>query len=90
VIAILLASARLKLVISEPVRNLSDSKHAWVAALARRLTHPGGDRYVGGRFDERSLMDLFRQFPAFESARPIEGGRDWVGVFRGSAKGACA
>jgi hypothetical protein len=90
IIAQLLAAARLKLVISEPVRNLSGSRHAWLAGLSRRLTDPGDGAYAGARFDERSLLELFRRFPAFAGARPIKGGRDWVGVFHGGAKGACA
>jgi hypothetical protein len=76
----MLAAARSRVIVSEPVRNLSTSSLGLVAALARRSADPGtgvGER----RFDEPSL-DLFmcRYDGIVERKFAIPGGRDKVFV----------
>ncbi len=81
----LLAAAVQKVIIAEPIRNFANSHNPLLAGMSRRLTRPAlaGKWYTGQRFDEQSLLDLFRSFAAFEKARFIPGGRELVGVFRG-------
>jgi SAM-dependent methyltransferase len=73
-------AARLRVIIAEPIRNLSDSHIGWLANFARRQSDAG----KGGqnhRFNEQSL-DLF--FQAYQShitqSFPIPGGREKVYV----------
>jgi uncharacterized UPF0146 family protein len=81
----LLAGARRKVIIAEPIRNLSDLRIPLVRTLVRRLTRPRtvGSTYVGGRFDQASLTSFFHSFEAFERVFAIPGGREMVGIFRG-------
>lgn len=80
----MLSVARRKVVVAEPVANLSSSAHPWLARLSRRLTDPGGRAaYTGERFDREGLEAFFSSFPEFDRLFPINGGRECVGVFRG-------
>jgi glycosyltransferase involved in cell wall biosynthesis len=80
----LLDAASEKVIVSEPVVNLSSSQIRWVAALGRRLTNPDPSRASSGdRFDQTHLDEFFRSFHAFERSFPIAGGRECVGIFRG-------
>jgi SAM-dependent methyltransferase len=76
----MLAAARSRVIVSEPVRNLSTSGVGLVAALARRSADPGGG---GGdrRFDE-ALLNAFmlRYDGAVERELAIPGGRDKIFV----------
>jgi len=74
----MLAAARDRVVISEPVRNLSSSELPLIGALGRRAADPG----VGGhahRFTEQTLDTLLKQFEP-EKAFLIPGGREKVYV----------
>jgi hypothetical protein len=76
----MLAAARSRVIVSEPVRNLSTSGVGLVAALARRSADPGGG---GGerRFDEASLDAFMRRYDgAVEREFAIPGGRDKIFV----------
>ena len=81
----MLAAARSRVIVSEPVRNLSTSGVGLVAALARRRADPGsgaGDR----RFDEPSLDTFMRRYDGMiERAFVIPGGRDKVFVLDAAA-----
>lgn len=81
----LLCAARDKLVVSEPIHNLSASGGRLFAWVARYLTAPNsaGEGYVGERFDCQSLTTLFGSFDAFQRAWIIPGGREMIGVFGG-------
>ncbi len=85
IIAKMLAAARHQVIIAEPVRNLSSSRLAWLAQLSRLLTNPAKNEssYSGARFNENSLLEVFKSFPAFQRAFFIPGGRELVGIFRG-------
>jgi SAM-dependent methyltransferase len=80
----MLAAARSRVIVSEPVRNLSMSGVGLVAALARRSADPGGG---GGdrRFDE-ALLNAFmlRYDAAVERELAIPGGRDKIFVLDAS------
>jgi glycosyltransferase involved in cell wall biosynthesis len=83
----LLQAAREKVIVSEPVVNLSASRNPWVAALSRRLTNPDPSHPSSGdRFDETRLDQFFRSFRTFERSFPIAGGRECVGIFRGQSR----
>ena len=83
----MLAAGRDKVIISEPVWNLSESHHPVLAAASRYLTDPRSARghYVGQRFDRQSLTELFQSFDAFQRSFTVPGGKDIVGVFAGQA-----
>jgi hypothetical protein len=78
----MLAAASDRVVISEPIRNLADSRKPLIRALGRRAADPG----VGGgehRFREETLdalMDRYRALVIKESLIP--GGRDKLFVLR--------
>jgi SAM-dependent methyltransferase len=81
----MLAAARTRVIVSEPIRNLSSSGVGLVAALARRSADPGsgaGDR----RFDEASLDAFMRRYAHLvERELAIPGGRDKVFVLDAAA-----
>lgn len=75
-IARALQSATEKLIISEPVVNLSSSSNRLVASLARRLTNMGGSVSTK-RFNRGEVEDIFQRF----GARKVEFlGRNLMGV----------
>lgn len=80
----MLKAARGKVLIAEPIRNLS-SETNWLGKASRALTKPHAQEaaYSGQRFDEHSLQALFNSFAEFERAFLIPGGREMIGVFRG-------
>jgi hypothetical protein len=80
----MLAAARDKVLIAEPIRNLS-AKDSPLGKMSRILTKPRTQdaAYSGQRFDEASLEKLFYSFASFERRFLIPGGREMIGVFRG-------
>ncbi len=82
----LLRAARAKLIVAEPVRNLSSSSLGWLAGLSGQLTRVSEHHPLGApaRFDEPSLEKLFTAAPGFQRMFPIPGGREVVGIFRGA------
>jgi hypothetical protein len=79
-------AARVKLVVAEPVRNLSDMPV--VGPVARWLTRMRPSEHHDGapaRFNVESLSRLFSATEGFERSYPIPGGREVVGIFRGGA-----
>jgi SAM-dependent methyltransferase len=79
----MLASARDRVIVSEPVRNLASSSLPAVGLLGRRAADPG----VGGhaqRFTEASLDELMARFgDQVLASFPIPGGREKVYVLAG-------
>lgn len=78
----MLAAARQRVIIAEPVRNLASSSNAVVRLLGRRATDPG----VGGgeqRFTEERLDQLMAGYrDRLLRSFPIPGGREQVYVLR--------
>jgi trans-aconitate methyltransferase len=82
----MLAAARRRVVISEPVRNLAQSSAAIVARLASAGAATA-DGPQAGRFDEASLATLMGRFgDAVLEAHPAPGGRERVYVLAGAAR----
>lgn len=78
----MLAAARDRVIISEPIRNLASSRVPGVALIGRRAADPG----VGGhanRLDEAALDRLMRDYDQL-AAFTIPGGREKVFVLRPS------
>jgi len=79
----MLAAARDRVIVSEPVRNLSDSRFAPLAAIGRQATRVG----AGGaqRFDEPRLDALMDGYSdAVRERFLLPGGREKIYVLRGS------
>ena len=77
-----LASATEKLIISEPVMNLSSSPNPLIAELAKRLTSMGGSVSTK-RFNRAEAEEIFQRF----GARKIEFlGRNLMSVISGRAE----
>lgn len=71
-------SASEKVLISEPVINLSSSTNKFIAAAAKRLTSMGGSVSTK-RFNRQEMEDLFKKY----GAQPVEFlGRNLMGVIR--------
>ena len=84
----MLKAALKSVILAEPIRNLSQSKHRWIAELGRRLSDPG-EGVSANRFTERSLDALFAPYAARVTGRfLIPGGREKVFVLRGASVSA--
>lgn len=81
----MLLAARDRVIVAEPIRNLSSSRNPLFSIVGRRLTVPArnAERYHAQRFDYRSLMQLFESIDSFERARLLPGGREVIGIFKG-------
>ena len=69
--------ARRRVIISEPVVNLSQSKNHFVSTIARCFTSPGVDS-SSERFNRDSIMTLYRKHGV---SKLFDTGREVVGVF---------
>ena len=84
VIRRMLASARQKVLIAEPILNLATSANPILFAIRRLIVRFswGANSASARRFDRQSLLDLFRSFESFEDYLVIPGGRELIGIFR--------
>ena len=83
IVDLMLAAATGRVIISEPVRNLTTSDHRWVGALGRRGTDPGTGGH-GSRFDRATLDQLMSRWSSQIIARQlIPGGREEIYVLAG-------
>jgi SAM-dependent methyltransferase len=80
----MLAAAEKYVILTEPVRNLADSKNPLLAGLARKLTNPGtGDQ--PNRFNERRFEEFlarYRDKGRVVESYPIAAGREQLCVLR--------
>jgi SAM-dependent methyltransferase len=77
----MLAAARRRVIIAEPIRNLADSGLPLVARLGRRATDPGTGGDHAHRLDEPALDRLMAPYAAQTvAAVTIPGGREKVYV----------
>ena len=77
----MLTAARQRVIIAEPIRNLSSSRLGWLAALGRRGTDPGAGEGHEQRFDEDALDRLMAAYGDVTTAAfTIPGGREKVFV----------
>jgi SAM-dependent methyltransferase len=83
IVAAMLAAARKTVIISEPIRNLSDSPLKPLARFARASTDPGTGAHAH-RFNEEQLDALFQAFAArVQHSFLIPGGREKVYILAG-------
>ncbi len=78
----MLAAARERVIVAEPIRNLSSSRLPLLARLGRRATDPGaGGGGHAQRFSEPTLDQLMERYAALTvAAFTIPGGREKVFV----------
>jgi len=85
----MLAAAHKGVILTEPVRNLAQSKNPSVARLARKLTDPGtGDqprRFNESRFEE--FVNQYRARGLVVAYYPIAAGRERLCMLRGCVTG---
>lgn len=79
----MISAAGVKVVISEPVRNLSHSSHPWIAGLARRITRAPGHATASHRFTPETFRGLMESFPQCEQIFMEKGEREMIAVLRG-------
>jgi SAM-dependent methyltransferase len=59
----MIASAKKAVLVTEPIRNLSQSRWKWISSLSRKLTRPeGGGLYLGERFNKESMQELIQPY----------------------------
>jgi len=76
----MLRAARRKVILAEPVRNITSSKLAPLAFIGRRFTDPG-DGQSDHRFTEETLDLFFNRYSSqLSKAFSIPGGREKVFV----------
>lgn len=81
VLAKLFDAAQQRLIISESVLSLTQSKWRWLANLVAWGTDPNGMSDNRFRFNPESLQKLFSPYQShIRDARKVCGGRDWVYV----------
>ncbi len=78
----MIQSAREKVIVSEPIRNLSQSRFFLLKWLAYYLTKFGKETYKH-RFNEKSLHLLLKE-AGFHFFKPIAGGREILSVLEKS------
>ncbi len=77
-------AARVKALVTDPIRNLSSSPNPVIATAARLLTKPfGARRDHSFRYNQETLAALFAKFPELERTKFDSSGREMTGVFRG-------
>jgi hypothetical protein len=78
----MLDAASERVIVSEPIRNLSSSSLPGLGLVSRRATNPGVE-YSADRFDERMLDELMSSYSELVTTRfQIPGGREKVYVLR--------
>jgi hypothetical protein len=83
----MIRSASQKVILSEPISNISSSKIGILARLANWLTTPfeAAGHYTGERFDEQRLLSFLSSFPGFQKSTKVAGGRELIAVLKGEA-----
>lgn len=79
----MISAAGFKVVISEPVKNLSHSSHPWIAGIARRITRAPGHATAPHRFTPATFRGLMESFPQCERIFMEKGEREMIAVLRG-------
>ncbi len=79
----MIAAAGVRVIISEPVKNLSHSSHPWIAGLARRISRAPGHATAAHRFNQATFRALMEKFPQCERIFMEKGEREMIAVLRG-------
>jgi len=75
------AAATIKVIVAEPVQNLSDSHVKCLAKFSRWLTTPyGATNYSGERFSEESFTRIIKEAGGAQQVCTIPGGREMVAL----------
>ena len=86
IVDLMLAAARDRAIVSEPVRNLASSDVPILGTIGRRAADPGTGGHAQ-RFDERSLDEFMNRYRARVLKEfAIPGGREQVYVLRGATR----
>lgn len=81
VLSRLYEAAEQRLIISESVLSLTQSRWSWIASIVAWGTDPNGMSNNRFRFNEETLKELFSPYREhILDAREVCGGRDWVYV----------
>ena len=84
----MLVAAEKYVILTEPVRNLADSKNPLIAGLSRKLTNPGtGDQ--PNRFNEKRFEEFLARYRAegrVVESYPIAAGREQLCLLRAKAR----
>lgn len=81
VLARLFAAAEQRLIVTESVRSLAQSRWPWLAELGAQSLRVEGMSDIRFRFTPATLAELFRPFGSgLRHAGAISGGRDWLFV----------
>ena len=81
VLARLYTAAEQRLIVTESVRSLAQSRWPWLATLGAWGMRVDGMRDARFRYTPASLEELFRPYAGrLRHARAISGGRDWLFV----------
>ena len=80
-------AARVRVIITEPIRNLSESRNPMLRFVARRLTETRSDAFGQDihRFDRVTFPRLCQRFPTLERLDTLPGGREMIAVLGGRA-----
>jgi hypothetical protein len=82
----MIRAAKKSVILTEPVRNLADSKNPLVARLARKLSNPGTSdqphRFNGPLFEK--FVSHYRAKDLVTGYSPIAGGRERMCILRGA------
>lgn len=90
IVAKLLDCARARVIITEPIRNISDSENKVLAWIGQTLTKPARGNYIARRFNRNSFSALCQSIPELVSLSELPGGREMMAVFRGRGLTASA
>lgn len=77
----LLDAANKVLIISEPIRNLSDSSNSIIRFLAKKSANPG-KAHTTQRFNEKAFRGFCSKYPSLSSLFSIKGNREMIAVFK--------
>jgi hypothetical protein len=83
----LLDAARQKVIIAEPIRNMSDSPNPLVSWIGRKMTTPHGEgANHTHRYNPETFQALMKSYPECERVFLEKGEREMVAVLRGRAR----
>jgi hypothetical protein len=83
----MIKSARVRVIIAEPIRHDVANQFKAVEKLAGWLTTPPAPTtYHGRRFDHDEMQEIFSSIPEFEEMKVAARGRERLALFRGRAE----
>ena len=79
----ILERASSKVILSEPVRNLSAGGNKLIYQISKLITRPDSSshQYQGRRFSYAELLSLIQRYPSLDHQESIPGGKELMAVF---------